>query len=136
MVVIHYVNKRNPHKIIEIHCDGYSHYAVKQMILAENGVTTFPGDGHLHRWRLNNLRELLNDYEESEQMIVAQCNCCGRTESFPLTENEYDLLSRYRCYGRQMGTLQNLFPRVPAWIRSGAIDLYSGGFCICPRCSR
>lgn len=71
---------------------------------------------------------------ENERILVATCSICGERTEFELTEEELDLLNRYRCYGRQMGMLQNLFPRVPAWIRSGAIDQYSGGFCMCPKC--
>ena len=40
----------------------------------------------------------------------------------------------YQMNGRQLGFIQDLFPRVPVWIRSGAIDKYSDGFCICPEC--
>lgn len=66
--------------------------------------------------------------------IKATCSCCGRTETRNLTEvEEYNLLG-YRKYGRQFGMLQNLFPDIPAWIRSGAIDMTSGGFCICQEC--
>lgn len=68
-------------------------------------------------------------------IIKATCSCCGETTEFELNEKETETLKKYWCYGRQMGMLQDLFPRVPAWIRSGAIDQYSGGFCICPECS-
>lgn len=69
-----------------------------------------------------------------ENKIYATCSCCGETEEFELTDNELQTLYQYSLVGRQMGKLQDLFPRVPAWIRSGAIDQYSGGFCICPKC--
>lgn len=66
--------------------------------------------------------------------IIAKCACCGREESYELNEEEYITLQKYQIYGRQMGHIQDLFPNVPAWIRSGAIDKYSEGFCICPDC--
>lgn len=66
--------------------------------------------------------------------IYATCSCCGTTESYEMNEKETEMLGRYQVYGRQMGMLQDLFPNVPAWIRSGAIDQFSGGFCICPKC--
>ena len=69
-------------------------------------------------------------------MITATCSCCGRTEDHELTDIEEYNLNGYRKYGRGFGTLQTLFPNVPAWIRSGAIDMTSGGFCICPECAR
>lgn len=72
---------------------------------------------------------------DEERTIYATCSCCNETTGFELTENEYATLEKYWCYGRQLGMIQNLFPRVPAWIRSGAIDQFSGGFCICPKCS-
>lgn len=66
--------------------------------------------------------------------IEATCSICGKTEEFPITEEEQDTLCDYAFLGRSMGYLQDLFPRIPAWIRSGAIDQFSGGFCICPKC--
>ena len=68
------------------------------------------------------------------QIIKATCSCCGREEAYVLSKKEYETLKRYRLYGRQLGHIQDLFPNVPAWIRSGSIDLYSNGFCICPNC--
>ena len=66
--------------------------------------------------------------------ILAKCSCCGREEEYYMDEEEYSLLLQYQIYGRQLGFLQDLFPRIPAWIRSGVIDQFSGGFCICPEC--
>lgn len=66
--------------------------------------------------------------------IYATCSICEKTKGFKLTDDEAKLYEEYQIYGRQMGYLQELFPRVPAWIRSGAIDKYAGGFCICPKC--
>ena len=66
--------------------------------------------------------------------IIAKCSCCGREETYYLDEKEYRTLLDYKVYGRQMGLIQDLFPNVPSWIRSGAIDQFSGGFCICPNC--
>lgn len=66
--------------------------------------------------------------------ITATCSCCGRSEDYEMTGNEAVNLAAYQIAGRALGRLQDLFPNVPAWIRSGAIDEYSGGFCICPDC--
>ena len=66
--------------------------------------------------------------------IIAQCSVCGRTEEYRLNDEEFETLELYQIYGRQMGYIQDLFPRIPAWIRRGAIDQYSDGFCICPDC--
>ena len=66
--------------------------------------------------------------------LIARCSCCGREEKYEMNAKEYIMFRRYQVYGRQLGHIQNLFPNVPAWIRSGAIDLYSDGFCICPDC--
>ena len=68
--------------------------------------------------------------------ITAKCSCCGRTESYKLTNKEQKALEQYQIYGRTMGKIQDIFPNVPAWIRSGAIDKTSFGFCICPECAR
>jgi len=68
--------------------------------------------------------------------ITAPCSCCGKAGNYQMTDREYDTLLLYQHYGRQMGYLQDLFPDVPAWIRSGAIDQACGGFCICPDCCR
>lgn len=66
--------------------------------------------------------------------IIAKCSCCGREVVYEMNEEESDTLQKYQVYGRQMGYIQDLFPDIPAWIRSGAIDQYSDGFCICPDC--
>lgn len=66
--------------------------------------------------------------------IKAKCFICGYEESYSMNKKESDTLDRYELLGRQMGYIQDLFPEVPAWIRSGAIDQFSGGFCICPHC--
>ena len=66
--------------------------------------------------------------------LTCTCSCCGHQETFELTEQESKDYIEYQEKGRSMGMIQNIFPRVPAWIRSGAIDLYSNGFCICPKC--
>lgn len=73
-------------------------------------------------------------YYVPPRILTAKCSCCGYVEKFALTPEEYELLEAYEFYGRRVGKLQDLFPRIPAWIRSGAIDKSSGGFCICPRC--
>jgi len=68
-------------------------------------------------------------------IITAKCSCCGQTAEHVLTRAEQKALDQYRIYGRTMGKLQDIFPNIPAWIRSGAIDTTSGGFCICPKCN-
>lgn len=67
--------------------------------------------------------------------LIAICACCGNEGIYEMNEEEAYTLKRYQVYGRQLGYIQDLFPNIPAWIRSGAIDQYSGGFCICPDCS-
>ena len=67
--------------------------------------------------------------------ITATCSACGYSEQYKLSADEEILFSEYAERGRSMGRLQDLFPRIPAWIRSGAIDQMSGGFCICPVCA-
>ena len=66
--------------------------------------------------------------------LVATCACCGQAGVYEMNKEEAELLTRYWEKGRSLGFIQDLFPNVPAWIRSGAIDMYSDGFCICPDC--
>lgn len=66
--------------------------------------------------------------------LTAKCSCCGYVEKFTLTPEESEMLEYYELRSRGIWKLQDMFPRIPAWIRSGAIDKSSGGFCICPRC--
>lgn len=75
-----------------------------------------------------------NNNSGETKKIIAVCSCCGREGAYELNDDEYHMLRRYWVYGRQLGYIQDLFPNVPAWIRSGAIDQYSNGFCICPDC--
>lgn len=58
-----YRNKRNQNKYIEVHNDGYYHNSVKQYMSWDNGVKNLTGDRKLHRWRVENLKDLLEDYE-------------------------------------------------------------------------
>lgn len=69
------------------------------------------------------------------EKIIAKCSCCGYEEKYELSKEERDTLRKYILLGRQLGKLQDLFPNIPAWIRSGAIDKSCNGFCICPKCS-
>ena len=69
-------------------------------------------------------------------IIIAKCSNCGYEEKYILSEEESVTLTQYKQYGRKLGNIQDLFPHIPAWIRSGAIDKYSNGFCICPHCSK
>ena len=72
MKITVYRNKRNENKYLEVHNDGHYHNTVRQYMYwkyIKKGVLisetkNFTGDGILHRWRIENLRELLADYEE------------------------------------------------------------------------
>ncbi len=78
------------------------------------------------------------DDDEDEFLITsvtATCSCCGRKETYNLDKEEQKKIARYALEGREMGYIQEIFPKIPAWIRSGAIDQFSGGFCVCPECS-
>ena len=66
--------------------------------------------------------------------IKAKCSSCNNIGKYELSEKEFNDLIAYER-GSLNGYLQELFPDVPPWIRSGAIDMKSGGFCICPTCS-
>ena len=66
--------------------------------------------------------------------LFAECACCGRIGTYDMNEEEYHTFLLYQCFGRELGFIQDLFPNIPPWIRSGAIDRYSDGFCICPDC--
>lgn len=66
--VMFYRNKRNCNKFLEIHNDGYYHNSVRQFMFWKSaGIKNLTGDGCLHRWRIENLRELLRDYEKTER---------------------------------------------------------------------
>lgn len=69
-----------------------------------------------------------------ERLLVAECSICGNVGYYLMDTTEKKTYDQYQIRGREMGLLQNVFPKIPAWIRSGAIDKYSGGFCICPNC--
>lgn len=72
--------------------------------------------------------------QEEFGVLACECSICKRVGVYSLSEKESEALTLYDVFGRQMGAIQDVFPDVPAWIRSGAIDQYSGGFCICPDC--
>lgn len=67
-------------------------------------------------------------------MLMAQCSCCGSVGEYELSEKEAMDVTNY-LRGDLKGYLQNLFPNIPPWIRSGAIDVRrTNGFCTCPTC--
>ena len=66
--------------------------------------------------------------------LKTKCSCCGSVGKYELSEKEFNDLIAYER-GSLNGYLQELFPDVPPWIRSGAIDKRTNGFCICPECS-
>ena len=67
-----YQNKRNKRKYIEVHNDGHYHNSVRQYIEHNQKVAghkvgivrNYSGDASLHRWKKENLKELLEDYKE------------------------------------------------------------------------
>ena len=68
-------------------------------------------------------------------VLTAECSLCGAEKEYELNDQEQKIYEEYLVIGREMGLLQNLFPDIPAWIRSSCIDKGSGGFCICPKCN-
>ena len=68
MTIYTYQNKRNKHKFLEVHNDGHYHNSVRQYIKTENQHSPqyvgarFGRKATLHRWRIANLDELLEDY--------------------------------------------------------------------------
>lgn len=58
----YYRNKRNGNKYLEVKNDGYYHNTVRQF-LQWGKTKNYTGDRCLHRWRINSLRALLEDYE-------------------------------------------------------------------------
>lgn len=68
-----YKNRRNPNKRVEVHNDGHYHNTLRQYMYWERNIITgepfsepvknATGDGRLHRWKKENLNELLEDYE-------------------------------------------------------------------------
>ena len=77
----------------------------------------------------------LSDDDDETTTLTVTCGVCGEETEYELSAEDSETYEKYLIYGRELGYLQDLFPNVPAWIRSGAIDKYSGGFCICPKCS-
>ncbi len=74
------------------------------------------------------------DILTKESVIVATCSCCGHLGAYQMSDEEAQKYVMYSFLGRDMGFIQDIFPNIPAWIRSGCIDQYSNGFCICPAC--
>ena len=80
-----YRNKRNPHKKLDIRNDGYGHNSVVQYMhwkpddeidcgdgqcfIQRDEVINKTGDRLHHRWRRDNLNDLLDDYELEERYV-------------------------------------------------------------------
>lgn len=67
-------------------------------------------------------------------IITAKCSCCGKEYEYHMDNDDYRNLEKYYEYGRRAGKLQDLFPKMPSWIRA-SICKESNGFCICPECN-
>lgn len=67
-IVTLFQNKRNSNKYIEVHNDGHYHNTVRQFLKWNNGVKYLVGDGKLYRWRIDNLKELLEDYRKVKEV--------------------------------------------------------------------
>lgn len=63
-----YRNNRNSNKYIEVHNDGHYHNTVRQFMKWDNGVKNYTGSKTLHRWRKENLKNLLTDYTKCDIM--------------------------------------------------------------------
>lgn len=86
-----------------------------------------------------NVKEVFAMGEENEDKgndnLMCSCSCCGTEYYAILDETESENLEKYWEYGRELGLIQDVFPTIPAFVRSGAIDKFASGFCICPKCS-
>ena len=65
-----YVNKRNPHKIIDVKHTADHHYMWRQRMVFENGVENPVGTakGGFRRMNKATINEVLGDYEERSMM--------------------------------------------------------------------
>ena len=80
---------------------------------------------------VSKLKELAGNHT----ILKATCSICGKTAYTILDDTEEANYRKRMTLHRDAGALQNLFPDIPSWIRSGAIDEYSDGFSICPDCN-
>ena len=72
MLILIYQNKDNKYKYIEVHNDGQGHNACLQYMYYPNrDVTTYLGDGKLHRCRKQLLDAILKDYRLVDYIISA-----------------------------------------------------------------
>lgn len=69
-------------------------------------------------------------------MLLCKCAKCGKQGAYEMSEAETKLYMEYQIKGRSMGPLQTIFPNIPAWILSGAIEPLSDGYCECPECNK
>ena len=116
MIRTMYRNKRNPHKILDVHNDEYYHNAVKQLMVFENGVTNKTGDGSLHRWRKANLTELLEDYEEMPSINYSDNNFSITVHVAPEHKEEAEglLTTAMWCWYGDEETMAETFPELNA----------------------
>lgn len=77
---------------------------------------------------------ILDDKQNSGNItLICKCSFCGETGIYYMNKEESDTLMKYRV-NQPLTPLSELFPKVPAWIRAGAIDTLSNGKCQCPKC--
>ena len=69
---------------------------------------------------------------------VAKCNCskCNEEGKYTLNADEVKNYMNYITKGPAAGTMEELFPNIPAWIRTGAINKFTDGKCLCPKCAK
>ena len=77
-----------------------------------------------------------NNSKTMKGILICECSKCNKKAAYEMSEEETKTYMLYQIKGRSMGTLTDLFPNIPAWILSGAIDPLANGKCICPKCQK
>lgn len=67
-------------------------------------------------------------------ILTCACSKCGKQTVYEMSEDETKKYMEYQIKGRAMGSLRDIFPNIPTWILSGAIEPLANGRCICPSC--
>lgn len=78
---------------------------------------------------------MIKDADASMQGVaVCRCSVCGREGTHKMSDAECRTYMAYKLKGHAMGHIGDLFPDIPLWIASGAIDPVSDGTAVCPEC--
>ena len=79
----------------------------------------------------------INDNNPEKKLtgtLICECSSCGELIRYPMKEKDMREYLDRKTNNRPMRPLSSVFPDIPQWILTGAMDPMAGDKTICPEC--